>query len=389
MTKLLNLFNICLAGSLLFMILPSTAVAAPSVSTHAEAAALIDVSSGRILYSHNGDKKMRIASITKIMTAIVAIEAGSLSDKVKVSSKSYGIEGSSLYLRLGEEMNLHHMLYGLMLRSGNDAAAAIAEHIGGSIEGFVKMMNDKAEWLGLSNTQFKNPHGLDAEGHYSSANDMAKLAAYALHNPVFRDIVKTPSISVPNPYEKWDHRWRNKNKMLYLYEGADGVKTGYTKLSKRTLVSSATRSGQQLAAVTLNDGDDWTDHARMFDFGFKYYPSQVIHKSGQPLAGTSFVSPTTFTYPLEENERPRTEVKLIPVDSLSGRLGLKAIAYYYLDEQLIGKQLFYDKANSALMNKKNSKVRPTSQFAQVDTVIQDDVFYMMGRLFRGLFTTKQ
>lgn len=126
-------------------------------------------------------------------------------------------------------MTLENMLYGLMLRSGNDAATAIAEHIGGSEEGFVYLMNAKAEELGLTHTHFANPHGLDAEGHYSSANDLAVLTAYALHNPVFKEIVKTQEKTADNPNEKWDYKWRNKNKMLYLYEGADGVKTGYTK----------------------------------------------------------------------------------------------------------------------------------------------------------------
>jgi D-alanyl-D-alanine carboxypeptidase (penicillin-binding protein 5/6) len=358
---------------------------APSISTNAEAAALIDVSSGRILYSHNGDKSLRIASLTKIMTAIVAIEAGSLSDKVKVSGKAFGVEGSSIYLRLGEEMSLEHMLYGLMLRSGNDAATAIAEHVGGSLDGFVMMMNEKAEQLGMSHSHFENPHGLDAKGHYSSANDMAMLAAYALQNPVFRNIVKTPSITVPNSYEKWDHRWRNKNKMLILYEGADGVKTGFTKLSNRTLVSSATRNGQQLAAVTLNDGSDWMDHTNLLDFGFKHYPLQVIHPSGEPLKGTAFVSPSTFAYPLGEDEELSREVQLIEQASLSGRLGMRAVVSYHLGDQFIGKQPFYNKYNP-IMNVESNKTRTTFQSNRA-VFIHEDAFSMMKRLFKALITT--
>jgi D-alanyl-D-alanine carboxypeptidase (penicillin-binding protein 5/6) len=371
----------------LFFIFPLNAIAAaPMVTTNAEAAALIDVSSGRILYSSNGDKHLRIASLTKIMTAIVAIEAGSLSDKVKVGLNAYRVEGSSIYLHLGEEMNFHHMLYGLMLRSGNDAATAIAEHVGGSLEGFVMMMNDKAEQLGMSHTHYENPHGLDAKNHYSSANDMAILTAYALQNPVFRDIVKTPSITIPNSYEKWDHRWRNKNKMLYLYEGADGVKTGFTKLSNRTLVSSATRGGQQLAVVTLNDGNDWADHARLLDFGFRNYPLQVIQPYGQPLKGTTFVSPTTFTYPLREDEQLSVDVKFIQDTSLSGRLGIRAAAYYRLGDTLIGKQLFYNENDPIMKKMKSNKIRSAVQIFQADVIIRDDTFSMMGRLFRALFT---
>lgn len=188
----------------------------------AEAAALIDVESGRLLYDKNGDRPMRIASLTKIMTAIVAIEHGQLSDRVKVSGNAYGKEGSSIYLRLGEEMSLEHLLYGLMLRSGNDAAVAIAEHVGGSEEGFVLMMNRKAEELGLRSTHFANPHGLDAPGHLSTANDLARMTAYALKNPVFREIVKTERKTAPNPYEPWDYIWRNKNNAAIVRRGGRG-----------------------------------------------------------------------------------------------------------------------------------------------------------------------
>ena len=218
-----RLVAIAAAALMLLPGLPGTADAAPeTMRTGARGAALIDVESGRILYSHNGDKPMRIASLTKIMTAIVAIEHGKLSDMVETSVRAAGKEGSSIYLRRGEKMSLHNLLYGLMLRSGNDAATAIAEHVGGSEEGFVHLMNDKAEMLGLANSQFINPSGLDAEGHYASANDLAKLTAYALKNPVFKEIVKTKSKSAPNPNDNWNYLWKNKNKMLTMY----GARTG-------------------------------------------------------------------------------------------------------------------------------------------------------------------
>ncbi len=188
----------------------------------AKAAAVIDVQSGRILYEKNAGKQMRIASLTKIMTAIVAIENGDLKEKVKVKPRAVGVEGSSIYLKPGEEIPLEHLLYGLMLRSGNDAAVAIAEHVGGSMEGFVYKMNEKAEYLGLENTHFRNPHGLDAPQHYSSAEDLARLTAYALKNPVFRKIVSTQVKTVPWPGEQWHRKWYNKNKMLRLYPGGDG-----------------------------------------------------------------------------------------------------------------------------------------------------------------------
>ncbi|MEO2207172.1 D-alanyl-D-alanine carboxypeptidase family protein [Paenibacillus pabuli] len=283
----------------------------PGPSTHAQSAALIDVTSGRILYSKDGDKELRIASLTKIMTAIVAIEQGKLDDKVKVSPTAFAKEGSSLYLKLGEEMTLENMLYGLMLRSGNDAASAIAEHVGGSEEGFVLLMNKKAEEIGLVHSHFMNPHGLDADGHYSTANDLARLTAYALHNPVFKRIVATEDKSAPNPNESWEYSWHNKNKMLRLYEGADGVKTGYTKKAFRCLVSSATRNGQQLAAVTLNDGNDWNDHARMLDFGFENFPLVEVAKKEQPVANTDVVTGRGFAYPLAESEKSSVTKKLV------------------------------------------------------------------------------
>ena len=317
------LLTLAVAALLASAVPPSAAAAPRPIETNAEAAALIDVESGRLLYSHNGDKRMRIASLTKIMTAIVAIENGDLSDVVKTSRRAAGKEGSSIYLKAGEEMSLHHLLYGLMLRSGNDAAVAIAEHVGGSEEGFVWLMNEKARELGLANTHFMNPHGLDHDDHYSSANDLAKLTAYALRNPVFREIVKTRVKKVPNPNAEWDYTWTNKNKMLAMYEGADGVKTGYTKLARRCLVSSATRGGQQLAAVTLNDGDDWADHQRLLDWGFQHYPLQTIVEEGRKIAGYSLAAERAFRYPLAQGERERITTRLVvrPQDDVRTRLG--------------------------------------------------------------------
>ncbi len=310
----------------------------PAPENHAKAAALIDVASGRILYSQRGDEPMLIASLTKIMTAIVAIEHGNLDDQVTVSKRAAGMEGSSLYLRAGEKMTLKNLLYGLMLRSGNDAATAIAEHVGGSVEGFVFLMNRKAEELGLANSHFANPHGLDQAGHYMSANDLARLTAYSLRNPVFRSIVKTRVKTAPNPLEEWDYKWVNKNKMLRMYEGADGVKTGYTKQASRTLVTSATRGGQQLAAVTLNDGDDWSDHRSLLDYGFRHFPLQEVVRKGEPAPGSSYVAAETFRYPFAEGERERLEVKLALIQPRTAAysLGYRGQLRFVLDETMIG-----------------------------------------------------
>lgn len=262
-------------------IAPDRAQAAPAVQ--AESAILMDVDSKRVLYEKNADEPKPIASITKIMTAILAIEYGRLDDVVVVSPKASGMEGSSIYLRPGERVTLETLLYGLMLRSGNDAAVAIAEHLAGSEENFVRLMNIKAWELGMKNTRFANSHGLDEEGHYSTARDMALLSAYALKNPIFQEIVNTRTKRVSWPGERWSRSWVNKNKMLQFYDGADGVKTGYTRKAGRTLVSSATRHGQQLVVVTLNDPDDWRDHMRLLDYGFAQYPARLLLKEGQPV----------------------------------------------------------------------------------------------------------
>jgi D-alanyl-D-alanine carboxypeptidase (penicillin-binding protein 5/6) len=319
-------------------------------TTHAQAYSVIDVTSGRILTEYQGNKRMRIASLTKVMTAIVAIEQGELSDRVTVSSKAYGKEGSSIYLQLGEEMSLHSMLYGLMLRSGNDAATAIAEHVGGSVEGFVYMMNEKARWLGLEQTLFQNPHGLDDEQHYSSANDLARLTAYALHNAIFREIVATKWKQVPNPNKPWDYRWTNKNKMLSLYEGADGVKTGYTKQAHRTLISSATRGGQQVAVVTLDDGDDWLDHRKLLDYAFANFPLTPIVKREERVHPPNLAVGSSFAYPLGKDELGslRKKIELEPEGTTNYKLGSRGTLKIYLHGQQIASLPLFEEGHPRL-----------------------------------------
>jgi D-alanyl-D-alanine carboxypeptidase (penicillin-binding protein 5/6) len=344
---LLGLMTVVLAGT---SRLPAAYAKPSTLFTNAKASALIDVESGRILHSSNGDTPMRIASLTKIMTAIVAIEHGKLTDMVKTSKRAVGKEGSSIYLQLNEEMSLLNMLYGLMLRSGNDAATAIAEHVGGTEEGFVHLMNEKATFIGLTHSQFKNPHGLDEEGHFSSANDLAKLTAYALKNDVFAQIVSTKIKKVPNPHENWEYSYTNKNKMLTMYEGADGVKTGYTKKSLRCLVSSATRQNQQLAAVTINDSDDWADHRKMLDWGFGNYPLQEIAAKGQAVSGYPYVAGQSFKYPLAEEETGMIQSRLVLNDAASTRylLGERGLLEWYMNQAKIGAVPLYDSGSSRL-----------------------------------------
>jgi len=318
--RLLNrLTPVVLTIVFLFSCFGSTPLTAEGqVGVSAQAAILIDQESGRVLFEKNSEKQLRIASITKIMTAIVAIENGDLKSMVTTSKNAYGVEGSSIYLRLGEKLSLEDMIYGLMLRSGNDAAVAIAEHIGGSVEGFVYLMNKKAEELGMTKTVFSNPHGLDDhEEHYSSAKDMAILTAYAMRNEVFAKIAGTKRKTAPLEGEKWDRIWHNKNRMLTKYPYADGVKTGYTKRAKRTLVSSATKDGHQLIAVTLNAPDDWNDHINMFEYGFKKYTKVTLAEQDEKLkderlkrAEGYFKTVNGFSYPLTDQEHVQKKVSL-------------------------------------------------------------------------------
>ena len=264
---------------------------AGAVSTSAASAVLIEQSSGRVLYQQDPDTERLIASVTKIMTALVALEHGDKDQSYTVTVQDMA-EGSSMYLKPGDVLRLEELLYGLMLASGNDAALAVAHCVSGSVEAFVELMNETARHLGLIHTHFVNPNGLDAEGHYSSAGDMAALAAYALQNQDFRRIVSTASITIGDRY------LANHNKLLRMCEGCIGVKTGYTKAAGRTLVSAAVRDGMTLVCATLNDGNDWNDHMTLLDYGFANYHMETAAPAGRVLASTLVREGTAVTVPL-------------------------------------------------------------------------------------------
>lgn len=236
------------------------------LSLSAKSAVLLEESTGHIIYEKDSETRRPMASTTKIMTAICAIEAGDGDREVTVTEKSVGVEGSSIYLKAGDKITLEELVWAVMLESANDAAATIAIELGGSIEGFAEIMNQKAAELGLSNTHFQNPHGLSEENHYTTAKDLARLAAYAMQNEEFRAIASTSYHKID--YGESTRNLRNHNKLLRLYDGAVGVKTGFTKVSGRCLVSAAEREGMTLIAVTLDAPDDWNDHAKMLDGGF-------------------------------------------------------------------------------------------------------------------------
>lgn len=243
----------------------------------AETIVVMDPSCNRVLLSKNMDKQKYIASITKIMTALIAIENGNLNDIVKIDESILRSYGSSVYLSVGEKISLKNLLYGLMLRSGNDAATAIASYIGGSMEGFTKLMNEKALEIGMKNTVFVNSSGLEensSKANLSTAYDMAILTSEAMKHKEYRKIVRTKNITIKSDIKSYT--WKNKNKLLFQYKYTTGGKTGYTKKANRTLVTTATKDGKRLIIVTLNDGNDFKDHKDLYTSYFTVYDKYKI-----------------------------------------------------------------------------------------------------------------
>ncbi len=253
-------------------LMPQRAYATPSNS--AQAVILVHADTGQILYSENADSRMLIASTTKIMTALVVLENCDPDEQVKILPEYTKVEGSSMYLKAGESYTVRDLLYGMLLVSGNDAATALACYCGGSIEEFADMMNKKASQMGLSNSSFRNPHGLDADGHYSSAEDLAAITCEAMKNALFAKIVSTKTYTVG------EQTLMNHNKLLWNCEGCLGVKTGYTMAAGRSLVSCAERNGLRLVCVTLSDPDDWNDHKALYDWAFNNYEYRRVLPMG-------------------------------------------------------------------------------------------------------------
>ena len=285
--------------------------AAPALA--ARHAVLMDADSGRILFAHRAEEPALLASTTKIMTGLLVAEQCDLADIVLVPPEAVGVEGSSLHLQEGDSHTVEMLLYGLMLHSGNDAAVALAIHCCGSQAAFVKQMNQRAQELNLRNTVFSNPHGLDAEQHHSSARDLAVLTAHAMENEIFRQVVSTRTVTLE------DRTFTNHNKLLWQYEDTIGVKTGYTKAAGRILVSCAQRGERRLIAVTMDDPDDWKDHAVLLDYGFQQFRQHTVLQPGTVL-GRADVSRTGqwaeavtgdgFSYPVTEEERLSMQVCL-------------------------------------------------------------------------------
>ncbi len=308
----------------------------------ARRAYVLDAVSGRVLFERAPDEQSLIASTTKIMTALVVCEQCNVLDRMRIPKEAVGIEGSSMYLKEGEVLTIQELLYGLMLSSGNDAAVALAIYCGGTVEGFAELMNDKARNLGLTGTHFENPNGLDSPGHYSTARDLAKLAVYAMENPVFYKTVSARSVKIGERY------LTNHNKLLWRLEGADGVKTGFTKAAGRILVSSATRNGRRLIAVTIDDPNDWQDHTALLEEGFTRYSVQRIVNAGDwvgsmEVAGgenqkVELLAAEDFDYALAPEERPQLALPgpgFVYAPAVAG--GEAGFAYVLIEGKAVGK----------------------------------------------------
>ena len=256
----------------------------------------------RVLVSKKMNKKMLIASTTKIMTAIVAIESGKTNEMVKVTDKVLEAYGSAIYLSIGEKMKLEDMLYGLLMQSGNDAALMIADYLGGE-EKFVKKMNEKAQAIGMKNTTFSYPHGLDEKTkNYSTSYDMALLMRYANSDPLFRKITGCKKHTVKT--NEKTYVWANKNKLLYTYKYTTGGKTGYTDNAHRTLVTSASKGNMNLIVVTLNDGNDFQNHKELYEYGFNNYSMQkVFDKDKMNLPNKNIYALDDYFYPITKSEK--------------------------------------------------------------------------------------
>ncbi len=271
---------LCLAA-LLISVLCIAASAQGEMSVSAHSAVLMDAHTGTILFEKGAHTRLPMASTTKIMTALTALSIADPQTVITVPPEAVGVEGSSIYLCEGEQLTLEQLLYAVMLESANDASVAVAVGLCGSVDAFAEKMNACAASLGLRDSLFQNPHGLDAEGHYTTAYELAVIAMHALNNELIAKMASTKKTTIPHDGTDGVRLLVNHNRMLRYYDGAIGVKTGYTKKSGRCLVSAAERDGVRLIAVTLNASNDWIDHASLLDYGFTQRKSVLLCRENE------------------------------------------------------------------------------------------------------------
>ncbi len=330
---------------LFFIILNLIPLRANSIS--AKSAILIDAGSGRVLFEHNAHEKLPMASTTKIMTALLACESKQLNETVKASPFAVGTEGSSLWLKSGEEQTLENLVYGLMLKSGNDAAVCIAEHLSGNVDAFALVMNERARKLGAKNTHFKNPHGLDAEGHYTTAYDLALITRNAMKIKEFRKIVATKTYTIPMQGEKWDRALTNHNKLLWKFDGCNGIKTGFTKKSGRCLVTSAKKGEEEYICVTLNAPDDWNDHTYLLNLGFDNFDNMKVFEKGTRAKTVTYdkkynrkvrvLFSEDFNIAAGKDDKIATKIKINKIKYPAKKGSVAGYGYIYCNGEEVGK----------------------------------------------------
>ncbi|MDO5310584.1 MAG: D-alanyl-D-alanine carboxypeptidase family protein [Clostridia bacterium] len=314
--------RVCAALVILLLGICQTFYVRAEVSAHS--AILTEMESGRVIYAKSASERLPMASTTKIITAVCALESegADMNREVEISAAAAGVEGSSMYLQQGERMTLGDLLHGLMLSSGNDAAIAVAETISGDTAAFVEKMNELAARLGANDTHLTNPNGLPDDNHYSTAADMARITAYALKNPSFAELAACKSYRIDREGVAYPRVLKNHNRLLSMYDGCIGVKTGFTKAAGRCLVSAAKRDGMTLICVTLNAPDDWNDHMTLLDFGFENYALKRLSDTKEvicsaEIGGTDGESVPVcpgedFYYPVKSGESVNKEVNIYP-----------------------------------------------------------------------------
>lgn len=310
---------------------------------------LMDMDTNRIILGENINEVRSVASISKIMTAILAIESNKLNDLVTIGDEIDSSYGSGIYIKKGEVLTLKDLVYGLMLRSGNDASYAIAKYVGKTVDNFVKLMNEKAKSLGMYNTEFNNPNGLDEKkGNYSSCYDMALLTSYSMKNKIYKEITKTKKYNVKTNMNTYS--WTNKNKLLN-YKYITGGKTGYTEIAKRTLVTTASKDNINLVAVTLNDGDDWSDHKELFNYVFDNYKKYRILKKGNIEVIDEYYKDyihyikKDFNYILDNIEKDNIIIKfkIIKKRKIKNNMKIGEVEIYLLNKLIDKQDLFIKK----------------------------------------------
>ena len=309
----------------LVLLLPVGNIFNANAATPSIGECVVEISSRRFLFERNPDKRLPMASTTKIMTALVILSEGNIDETVTVPNVAEGTEGSSVYLKAGEEFTVRELLHGLMLRSGNDCAVTLALHHSGSIKNFARAMNETAVSLGAENSHFTNPHGLPDEEHYTTARDLALITATAMENLTFREIVSTKF------YEP--RSWKNKNKMLWNFEGAIGVKTGFTVRAGKCLVSAAERDGMTVVSVVLNSPQMFDRSEELLQTAFETYRMKKICSASESYDGCRILY--DFNYPLREDEEEKIVIQnelFTESDEIAGRMKI------YLENRLLFSQ---------------------------------------------------